>query len=303
MKKSMLILLACLICAALLTGCSCQHQWVEATCTNAKHCTKCDAVEGEALGHSWKEADCVTPRTCALCGLTDGEAAGHSWKDATCTEARSCTVCAATEGDPLGHTWEGETTLYTAPVCSVCAAEGEPLPGYFAQQGLSINIRPLLPAEYTSNTYVRPDLDTVGEFVSSPVLIFESDAKHRAKAGYEWRNVDITITFSDGNSGLYGSNVNCARVDYYQDIELKTAGKPERFTVNYNGEDYKCTISYEDAGFYFTEDSNVFQMRCYAQVPVGYDGVVLAFYHSGVSAEGLHLHEVEDENMLLIRLD
>lgn len=302
MKKNLLILLTLLLCTALLTGCSCQHEWLEATCTDAKHCTKCDASEGDALGHTWAEADCTAPKTCSLCGLTEGEALGHTWLEATCTTPKTCSVCAATEGQPLEHNWEGEATLYAAPVCSACGAEGEPLPGYFAQQNLSVNIQSWQQAEYHTNTYVRPDLDTVGAFVASSVQIFESDAKHRAKNGYEWRCVDITITFSDGNSGLYGTNVTCARADYYQDIELKTADKPERFTVNFNGKDYNCTIAYEDAGFSFTEDSNVFHMTCYAQVPAGYDGVVLAFFNSEVPADGLHLHEVADENMLLLRL-
>ena len=96
--------------------------------------------------------------------------------------------------------------------------------------------------------------------------------------------------------------MTCARADYYQDVELKAADKPERFTVNYNGKDYKCTISYEDAGFTFTEDSNIFHMTCYVQIPAGYDGVVLTFHHSAVPVDGLHLHEVADENTLLLRL-
>jgi len=302
MKKNILILLCCLLCTVLLAGCACQHEWTDASCTAPKTCTKCDAVEGEALEHSWKNADCVTPKTCSSCGLTEGNAPGHTWAEATCTAPKTCTVCAVTEGEPLEHTWEGEATLFTAPVCSVCGTEGEPLPGYFAQNGLTVNTRPTLATEYITNTYVRPDLDTVGEFIASEVQIFESDAKHRAKAGYEWRSADITITFSDGNSGLYGTNVTCARADYYQNIELKSAGKQEHFTVNYGGKDYKCTITYENAGFSFTDSSNIFHMTCYAQVPVGYDGVVLSFHHSAVSILGLHLHEVADENMLLFRL-
>ena len=302
MRKTIPILLVLLLCTALLAGCSCRHEWQDATCTDAKRCTKCDAAEGESLGHTWTEADCTTAKTCSRCGLTEGEALGHTWLEATCTAPKTCSLCAATEGQPLEHTWEGEATLYTAPVCSACGAEGEPLPGYFARQGLSVNIIPNQKTEYFTNTYVRPDLETTGVFEASNVVIFESDATHRAKAGYEWRTVDVTITFSDSNSGLYGTNVTCARADYYQDVELKAAGKPERFTVNYNGKDYKCTISYEDAGFTFTEDSNIFHMTCYAQVPSGYDGVVLSFHHSAVPIDGLHLHEVADENTLLLRL-
>lgn len=302
MKKSISILLTFLLCTALLAGCSCEHEWTDATCTDAKHCTKCEAVDGGALGHNWTDPDCVTPKTCSRCGLTEGSAPGHTWAEATCKNAKTCAVCAATEGQPLEHTWEGEATLYNAPSCSVCGTEGEPLPGYFALNGLAVNIWAQLPADYVTNTYVRPDLDTTGMFLSSEVLVFESDARHRAKAGYEWRSVDIKITFSDSNSSLYGTNVTCARADYYQDTVLKPADKQERFAVTYRDKEYKCTISYEDTGFYFTDDSSVFHMTCYAQVPAGYDGVVLAFHHSAVPVSGLHLHELEDENMLLVRL-
>ena len=302
MKKYFLFLLSLLLLAALLTGCACQHAWAEATCTAPKTCTKCAVTEGEAPGHSWKEADCMAPKTCSVCGLTEGTALGHSWLEATCTAPRTCERCAATEGQPLEHTWEGEATLHTAPVCAVCGTEGEPLPGYFAQSGLTVNALPGQETDYITSTYVRPDLDTTGKFFASGVLVFEADDTHRAKRGYEWRSVDILITFSDSNSAIYGTNVSCARADYYEDQELKQAKKQDRFAVAYNGKEYRCLALYENAGFYYTDNSNVFQMSCYVQVPIGYDGVVLAFPRGSIEIDGMHLHEVEDENMLLFRM-
>lgn len=302
MKHRILILLTLLLCIMILAGCSCQHTWTEADCTTPSTCTLCGITEGDPLGHSWSEADCVTAKTCARCGLTEGSALGHSWADATCTAPKACTRCAATEGQPLEHTWEGEATLYNAPVCSVCGTEGDPLPGYFSQNGLVPNVLPRQETDYITNTYVRPDLDTTGIFQASDVAIFESQGTHRAKQGYEWRSVDITIRFSDSRSGLYGTNVTCARADYYQDQELKQAKKQDRFSVTFNGKKYQCIALYEDVGFHYEGDSNLFQMTCYVQVPVGYDGVVLAFYHSSIDISGMHLHEVDDENMLLFRM-
>lgn len=302
MRTCTLILLTFLLCTVLLTGCVCQHEWLDATCTDAGRCSKCDAVKGEALGHDWIDRDCITPKTCSRCGLTEGAALGHSWRPATCTTPKICQVCAVTEGQPLEHAWVGEATLYTAPFCSVCGAEGEPLPGYFVQNALSVNIRPELAADYTTNTFVRPDLDTTGMFLASEVQIFASDPNHSAKMGYEWRRVDITITFQDKQSGLYGTNVACALANYYQDQELTPAEKRDRFAVTYNGKEYRCIATYENVEFFFNDNSNVFRMTCYAQVPVGYDGVVLAFHHGSIDIDGMHLHEVEDENMLLCRL-
>lgn len=302
MRKHALILLSFLLCIVLLTGCSCQHQWQEATCTAARHCAKCDAVEAEALRHNWMEGNCVTPKTCSRCGLMEGVAPGHTWTDATCTTPKICSVCSITEGLPLEHRWVGEATLYTAPFCSDCGANGEALPGYLAQNGLSVNIRPELATDYITSTYVRPDLDTTGMFLSSEVQIFESDANHRVKRGYEWRRVDITITFSDNYSNLYGTNVAYTRADYYEDQVLKQPGKQDRFSVLYNGKEYQCIAAYENVEFYFADNSNVFHMTCYAQVPTGYDGVILAFYHGSIDIDSKHLHEVADENMLLCRL-
>lgn len=61
----------------LLSGCSCEHEWIEATCEEPKTCEKCGETEGEALGHSWIEATCTDPKTCEECGTIEGEALGH----------------------------------------------------------------------------------------------------------------------------------------------------------------------------------------------------------------------------------
>ena len=302
MRKDTLRLLLFLLCTVLLTGCSCRHQWQEATCTTARHCTKCDAMEAEPLGHDWQEATCTAPKTCSRCGLTEGAALGHNWLDATCTSAKTCSNCAITEGQPLEHIWAGKATLYSAPWCALCGTEGEPLPGYFAQQDLAVNVRPELPVDYTTNTYVRSDLETTGMFLVSQVEIFESDPGHSAKRGFEWRKVDITISFSDNHARLYGANVTFALADYYQDRVLKAAEKRDRFSVNYKDRDYQCIATYENVEFTYYDNSNVYRMTCYAQVPVGYDGVVLAFHHGSIDVSGRHLHEVEDENLLLCRL-
>ena len=51
----------------------CTHEWVDATCTEAKHCSICGATEGEPLPHTWVEATYETPKTCSVCGTTEGE--------------------------------------------------------------------------------------------------------------------------------------------------------------------------------------------------------------------------------------
>ena len=87
-----------LLCICLLAGCSCSHEWEEATCTNAKTCRLCQETEGEPLEHSWAEATCTEPKHCVLCGLTDGDAPGHQWAALSCDEEYTCTVCNAASG-------------------------------------------------------------------------------------------------------------------------------------------------------------------------------------------------------------
>lgn len=302
MKKHFLNLLWIFLCTLLLCGCSCQHEWADATCTAAKTCIKCAETEGDAVGHSWKDADCVAPKTCTRCDLAEGIPLGHLWTEATCTSPKTCGRCHTEDGSPLQHSWEGEATLFTAPICSVCGTRGELLPGYFAQNGLTINAYPDLSVDYSTNTFVRSDLETTGSFVASEVQIFEYDSTHRAKAGYEWRSVEFAISFSDNRSMLYGTNVVCARADFYQDQELKQAAKQENFTVSYNGKDHRCLAVYEKETYYFEDSSSLVLLTCYVQVPEGYDGVVLAFPHGSIAVDGMHLHEIADASTLLFRL-
>ena len=63
----------------------CAHNFINATCTKPKTCTKCGATTGSALGHSWKDASCTAPKTCNSCGATSGSAAGHKWSNITQT--------------------------------------------------------------------------------------------------------------------------------------------------------------------------------------------------------------------------
>ncbi len=55
------------------TEAECEHDWVEATCQEAKHCSKCGETEGKPLDHVWAEATFAAPKTCTLCGETEGE--------------------------------------------------------------------------------------------------------------------------------------------------------------------------------------------------------------------------------------
>ena len=57
----------------------CEHTFQEATCTQAKKCSKCGITEGEALGHTFQEATCKQAKTCTRCGVTEGEKLQHKY--------------------------------------------------------------------------------------------------------------------------------------------------------------------------------------------------------------------------------
>ena len=124
MKKwSMIIFVFVLIS---LTGCSCEHKWIEANCQTAKICELCGISEGEPKEHKWEKATCENASLCKQCGTTQGNALGHSWTKATCTKASVCKRCKKTQGEELGHNWQDAT--YELPkTCTRCGlTDGDP---------------------------------------------------------------------------------------------------------------------------------------------------------------------------------
>ena len=74
------------------------HDWVDATCTNPKACSRCDATEGTPLGHDFAD-------------VWSSDASGH-W--------HACSRCDAKDGEAT-HTPDREAATETDPIkCSVC---------------------------------------------------------------------------------------------------------------------------------------------------------------------------------------
>ena len=76
MKKRGYVLLAfvaMILIVISLTSCKKhKHNFVDATCTNAKTCLECGKTEGTALGHDWEDATIDHPKRCTRCGTTEG---------------------------------------------------------------------------------------------------------------------------------------------------------------------------------------------------------------------------------------
>lgn len=111
-KKHLCVVLSAATILLCLSGCGCQHEWKDATCTEPKICTKCGEEEGAPLGHVTAGNACTGTDKCSICGAVV-PAAGHIWTDATCTQPKTCQRCGAVEGEPLGHS-------YVNGACSRC---------------------------------------------------------------------------------------------------------------------------------------------------------------------------------------
>lgn len=79
---------------------TCRKVFSDASCKT--EVTK-DAMEIPALGHAWVEATCTEQKHCENCGITDGRPATHHWVEATCMTPKYCTECFLIEGEPLDH--------------------------------------------------------------------------------------------------------------------------------------------------------------------------------------------------------
>ena len=101
---------------------TCDHEWVEATCTTPKQCKTCKEVAEPALGHTGGEATCEAKAVCTRCEKEYGELA-HEAAPATCTAASVCTKCNAELAPKLPHqniSWtyaDGKAT-YTCGDCN-----------------------------------------------------------------------------------------------------------------------------------------------------------------------------------------
>lgn len=82
-----LIIILCLLTA--LTGCSCRHEWHDATCTTPKTCALCGETVGETIPHHWEDTSCASPSPCSMCGTLEGIEITHQWRE----DSKLCMLC------------------------------------------------------------------------------------------------------------------------------------------------------------------------------------------------------------------
>ena len=99
------------------------HDWVAATCTTPKTCSRCDATEGTPLGHDfadvWSSDASGHWHACSRCDAMDGEAAHTPDREAaTETDPIKCTECDYIITAALGHTHSLTKVEANAPTCT-----------------------------------------------------------------------------------------------------------------------------------------------------------------------------------------
>ncbi len=78
------------------------HNWVDATCTTPKTCSRCDATEGEALGHAWGLPEITQPNTCTTAGR-------YTYR---------CTICNTPKFEVIPATGHKYTSIVRPPTCT-----------------------------------------------------------------------------------------------------------------------------------------------------------------------------------------
>ena len=102
------------------SGCS---KWFADAAGNEEITDHSSVVIGH-LGHDWVAATCTTPKTCSRCDATEGNALGHDFADVWSSDAskhwHACSRCDV-KGDEAEHTPDREAATETDPIkCSVC---------------------------------------------------------------------------------------------------------------------------------------------------------------------------------------
>ena len=210
MKKTIVLLLTLVLCIAVLSGCGCEHQWLNATCTTPKTCELCQEIEGDPLGHTWDEATCDAPKTCSVCAATEGAALGHTWTDATCDAPKTCSVCSEIEGEPLAHTWGdwADIDIETEQrICSLCETTEE--------QSIDRKARLLL--------LLEGDWETTAVYISD--LFYTYDELE--SLGMNKEDAMLYLNFKNDGTGTMTSSIDT--------VDIKISGD---FDVTYEAEDY-----------------------------------------------------------------
>lgn len=209
----------------------------------------------------------------------------HDWMEANYQEPKRCSGCDETEGGPLE-------------------------PG-FEKMGLAFNVQLGENYDYITCTSMDSSLPTIAQLTFTDYRVFEGDELHEPMEGYEWRSVHASALYGDENAWNYGCKYRWLNFDYYfvneeDEIKEDKENDTKEYTINYMGKDFtECCFQTEDGKFREWSENGTceFHIDFFARVPIGYDGMVIAFCDAAKGDEIIKLNEQIDENTLFFRMD
>jgi len=171
---------------------------------------------------------------------TESQAAPHEWKEANYQEPKTCTECGATEG--------------------------EPIPPKFPALGFDLSE---IGATYTYKSCYEDKSDATSNATVKDVRVTSGDDYYEPKEGCEWIIATCIVEVAE-NPKVF--QIGIERTDFYS-YDLNT--KFPTATVNYYGADRKI----ESKTKMLQSTSTIMEFEIGYLVPIGYDGVILAFFN------------------------
>lgn len=95
----------------------CDHNWIEASCTDFGHCDNCWLISGSPKDHNYNDEG-----ICTICGAVyDPETGcGHIWIEADCEYDGYCAICGAAGEPATGHNFVVDEDDSFFKVCTKC---------------------------------------------------------------------------------------------------------------------------------------------------------------------------------------
>ena len=216
----------------------------------------------------------------------------HVWVDADCENPETCSVCGETQGAPLGHDFT-EANYQEASVCLVCGADGDGILTPGAEQ-YSLNLITEIGVAQPYSTMTGENaLPVSGEVTLDSVERHDEYAGYEAKEGNEFIVANATIKVWGQEARDHGFYYLDTVMDYYTydpslgvKFKLDSTGYPSVLiigNINYYGEETEFEFLSGGSLNWSGPRSNrvaTLELIYKIEVPIGYDGVILAFASS-----------------------
>ena len=187
--------------------------------------------------HTWVAATCVTPKTCSKCGALDGEALGHTeeiivGKDATCTEnglteGKKCSVCSIVIIEQKVISSLGHDIVVDDAVAPSCTEAGISAGEHCSR------------CDHKIEQETIPALNHKDEDGNYKCDLCQANlcVEHDPAAAVEENIIEATCTAE----GSYDSVVKCSKCGYEISRESKTIDKKDHTEEIVTGKTETCT--------------------------------------------------------------